>query len=88
MYFVYIIRNSEGRYYIGQTSDVALRLQRHNNGAVFWTKSRGPWELVYTQGFETRSEAMAEERRLKALKSKEALANLVTQSVESRKNRD
>ena len=88
MYFVYVLRNSEGRYYIGQTSNVALRLQRHNNGTVLWTKNRGPWELVYIQRFETRSEAMGEERRLKGLKSKAALAKLVAQSVESRQGRD
>ena len=87
-YAVYVLRNPDGRYYIGQTADLALRLRRHNQGMVFWTKGRGPWEVVYSQQFETRSTAMAEERRLKGLKSRKALEKLVAQSVESRQRRD
>ncbi len=78
-FFVYILRNFTGRYYIGQTSDLSLRLQRHNEGKVFWTKNRGPWEIVYNQSFQTRSEAMAEEKHLKALKSKAAIDKLISQ---------
>ncbi len=78
-FFVYILRNPQGRYYIGQTSNLSLRIQRHNEGKVFWTKSRGPWEIVYSQSFQTRSEAMTEEKRLKALKSTSALEKLIAQ---------
>jgi putative endonuclease len=78
-FFVYILRNSSGRYYIGQTSDLSQRHQRHNEGKVFWTKNRGPWEIVYSQSFQTRTEAMAEEKRLKSLKSKTAIEKLISQ---------
>jgi len=78
-FFVYILRNPAGRYYIGQTSDLSIRLQRHNEGKVFWTKNRGPWEIVYSQSFQTRSEAIAGEKRLKALKSKAAIEKLIAQ---------
>jgi putative endonuclease len=78
-FFVYILRNSIGRYYIGQTSDLSQRLQRHNDNKVFSTKNHGPWEIAYSQSFLTRSEAMAEEKRLKALKSKTAIDKLISQ---------
>ena len=78
-FFVYILRNSIGRYYIGQTSDLSQRLQRHNDDKVFSTKNYGPWEIAYSQSFLTRSEAMAEEKRLKALKSKTAIDKLISQ---------
>ena len=84
-FFVYILKNPEGRLYIGQTSDLQLRLQGHNEGRVFWTKSRGPWKLVHSEVFETRSEAMAQERRLKSLK---ALEKYDSSGVESRRSRD
>lgn len=71
-FFVYILRNVEGRFYIGQTSDPQLRLRRHNQGRVFSTKGRGPWNVIHTEAFETRSQAMAEESRLKSLKSRRA----------------
>ena len=77
---VYILRNPQGRLYIGQTSDVTLRLRRHNQNTVFSTKDRGPWTLVYSKEFPTRSEAMAQERKLKALKSNKALLALVADS--------
>ena len=47
-YRVYVIRNAEGRFYIGLSEDVAARLHRHNTGVSKWTRSRGPWELVWT----------------------------------------
>ncbi|MBI4338331.1 MAG: GIY-YIG nuclease family protein [Chloroflexi bacterium] len=72
------------RYYIGQTSELSLRLNRHNARFVFSTKNRGPWDLVYSQGFATRLEEMAEERRLKGQKSRKALDRLVAHQVESR----
>jgi putative endonuclease len=78
-FFIYILRNSTGRYYIGQTSDLSQRLQRHNEGKVFWTKNRSPWEIIYSQSFQTRSEAMLEEKRLKSLKSKTAIDKLISQ---------
>lgn len=79
MYFVYILQNPQGRLYIGQTSDLELRLRRHNEGKVFWTKGKGPWQLIHSEGFITRSAAMTQERRLKALKSKKALLDYMAQ---------
>ena len=85
---MYILRNPEGRFYVGQTSDVTKRLERHNEGKVFWTRGRGPWKLACARQFQTRSEAMAEEQRLKRLKSKKALEAYVVQQAESRLTRD
>ena len=78
-FFVYVLQNSDDRFYIGQTSDLELRLQRHNEGKVFWTRSRGPWKVVHSERFKTRSEVMKQERRLKGLKSKEALERYLAQ---------
>jgi len=47
-YQVYVIRNEEGRHYIGLSEDVAQRLVDHNTGVSKWTKYRGPWRLVWT----------------------------------------
>ncbi|MBA4250930.1 MAG: endonuclease [Chlorobiaceae bacterium] len=70
MYFVYILRsNLFGRYYIGSTEDVEKRLRVHNSSQAKWTKRYQPWELVYQEKFETRSEAVRRERELKSLKN-------------------
>ena len=79
MYFVYILQNPQGRLYIGQTSDLQLRLRRHNEGKVFSTKDRGLWQLIHSESFATRSAAMTQEKRLKALKSKKAVVDYIAQ---------
>ena len=76
-FFVYILRNPEGRFYIGQTSDLESRLPRHTDGKVTWTKSSGPWSLVHSEEFHTRSAAMAREKEPKAFKSNEVLRKLI-----------
>jgi putative endonuclease len=62
-YQVYVIQNAEGRFYIGLSEDIALRLDQHNSGVSKWTKHRGPWSLIWT------SEAMSltEARKLESL---------------------
>ena len=77
MYYTYILKSiSSERYYIGQTSDLVLRLKRHNENLVKSTKNRGPWEIVYSEEYEIRSEAMQRERYLKSLKSRKSIEEL------------
>jgi putative endonuclease len=64
-YFVYVLRNPEGRLYIGFTTDLNKRLHQHQEGEGGWTRRRGPWELVHYETFTDRSEAMRRERNLK-----------------------
>ena len=67
-YQVYVIQNSAGRYYIGLSEDVKIRLDHHNGGISKWTRLRGPWSLVWTSERLTLSEARKLEHRLKAQK--------------------
>jgi len=43
----YILQNNKGIFYIGLSEDIALRLEQHNSGISNWTRSRGPWSLVW-----------------------------------------
>ena len=84
-FMVYVLYSTKhDRYYVGQTSDLKLRLGRHNDGRVRSTKPYVPWKVVYSESFKTRSEAMRRERELKNKKSKVYLAQL----AESRLGRD
>ncbi|MGZ3951518.1 MAG: GIY-YIG nuclease family protein [Flavisolibacter sp.] len=66
MYYTYIIESiSTGIYYKGSTGDYLRRLEEHNTGINVYTRGKGPWKLVYLQVFETRAEAVKQERRLK-----------------------
>lgn len=53
------------RTYVGWTTDVDARLTAHNNGtgAKFTRGKR--WRVVYVEKFQTRSQAMSREWRLK-----------------------
>ncbi len=72
MYRSYILQNPEGRFYIGHTDDLALRLHSHNRTDKTlgkFTLKHGPWELVWSEEQPTRSSAMARERQIKGMKS-------------------
>ena len=53
------------KYYVGQTEDLIQRMIDHNAGRSKFTKSGRPWELVYHVEFQTRSEAILLETRIK-----------------------
>ncbi len=70
MAWVYMLRGSKGRYYIGATEDLTARVERHNTGFVHSTKRLGlPLELVASRPFTTMLEALLIEQKLKSWKS-------------------
>ena len=78
MFFVYILKSLKtGRYYIGFSDDPARRLDEHNSGRSTSTKAGIPWEKLYEESYQTRSEAMARERQIKSWKSRRAIEELV-----------
>ena len=77
MYTVYVLRNLEGRLYVGQTADILRRVRQHQEGDAGWTRSRGPWELVYTEQFPDRASAVRRERDLKRGRMNQALRRLL-----------
>jgi putative endonuclease len=71
MFWVYVLVNrNAGKHYIGQTNDLTRRLSEHNgqseNPLRFTRKYAGKWELVYSEKYPTRSEAMKREKWLKS----------------------
>jgi len=76
MYYTYVLYSEKfDRIYIGQTHDLNVRLERHNNGLVFSTKPYLPWELIYHETFETRRESMRREKELKTHKGRDFIRN-------------
>jgi putative endonuclease len=66
--FVYLLRCADGTLYCGWSTDPERRLRQHQAGtASRYTRTRRPVELVYMREFESRSEAMREEIRIKLL---------------------
>ena len=77
--YVYMLKCSDGVYYVGVTNDINRRLEEHNEGTKpdAFTFNRRPVELVYWQGFSDYNQAIDWETQLKkwSRKKKEALIN-------------
>ncbi|MEL6557298.1 MAG: GIY-YIG nuclease family protein [Bacteroidota bacterium] len=83
MYYTYILEStSTGRLYIGQTKDLYDRIDRHNRNLNKSTKNQGPWKLLYNTIFETRSEAVTLERKLKGFKNPKKVKEWISRSVD------
>ena len=66
-YWVYVLRSqSTNRRYVGQTDGLQRRFERHNKGLVFATAPYRPWDLIHSEEYATRSQAMQRERALKS----------------------
>ncbi len=65
-YHVYILRCSDGTYYVGHTDDLEARVRRHNDGrGAGYTRARRPVSLVCSEAFPTEALAVARECQLK-----------------------
>jgi len=78
MFYVYILRSKkDGSYYVGYTSHLQKRVERHNQGRSKYTKGKVPLYLVYYKKFQTKREAMKMEKLIKSFKGGEAFKTLI-----------
>lgn len=77
MYWTYLLENSQGKIYIGSTSNIENRVRDHNEKGNRWTSSYENWNLIYKEKFETRSEAMKREKFLKSLKAGQRIKQIL-----------
>lgn len=76
-YYVYILLCEDGSYYTGYTKDIANRVAQHVNGSgARYTKMHKPKEVVFTEEFDSRGQAMKREKAIKKL-SHQQKANLI-----------
>jgi len=79
MYFVYIIYSKKrDSFYVGYTANINSRITKHNTGATISTKSGIPWELVYSEQYVTKTEAIKREKAIKKKKSRKYIEYLIT----------
>ena len=96
MFWVYVLENAKGQFYIGHTNNLENRISSHNRtGKTLgkFTRKNGPWRLVWSEEHADRAIAMQREREIKSWKSvrliRERLLNGTRNSVvESRRRRD
>jgi len=65
-FYAYMLRCRDGSYYVGHTDNLEARLIQHRDVLVpGYTRTRRPVRLVWCEGFRSRDEAFADERRIK-----------------------
>ena len=78
-YTFYILYSSRlDKYYLGHTGDaMEARLRRHNSNHKGFTGGKADWIVVYTEAYETKSEAYQRERTVKGWKSRRRMETLI-----------
>jgi len=73
MYFVYVLYSQKfDKIYIGFTSNLDERFKSHNElGKKGWTISYRPWQIIHTEAFENKADAMKREKELKGGKGRD-----------------
>lgn len=79
LFYVYILKCSDGSYYTGFTNNIEERVMQHNMGLSLsaYTFSRRPVELVWVETFTDPNIAIEYEKKIKgwSRRKKEALIN-------------
>ncbi len=66
MFCVYVIKSKkDSSIYIGYTDNLKRRLTEHNKNQSNYTKGKGPYDLVYFEGYKSMKDAKYRETQLK-----------------------
>ena len=78
MHTIYILFSEKiKRHYIGYTSDLEIRLEFHKIAQNHkFTYNADDWKVLFTITCETKQQALAIEKHLKAMKSKTYIENI------------
>src|SRR5438128_1897575 len=91
-FWVYVLENPAGQFYIGSSDDRKRLEVEHNDanqGRKTYTHKNGPWKLVWREPHPNRSVAMKRERQIKIMNSvKWIRENLLIRSFPTRRSSD
>jgi putative endonuclease len=81
-FWVYVLRSrKDGQTYTGSSGNLANRLKEHYEGRVTATRNRRPLQLIYTEEFGTRAEAVRRERFFKTAEGGVEKQRLIRKSL-------
>ena len=80
-HYTYLILTVDNTLYCGYTDKPEERFEKHKAGiAAKYTRAHKPLKMVYLREFDTKSEALKEEYRIKKLKTVEKKALLLDET--------
>jgi putative endonuclease len=67
MHYVYLIRSikNPNKTYVGYTTNLEERLNKHNSGGSVYTSSDRPWKLITYLCFDNKTKALDFEKYIK-----------------------
>ena len=78
-YYFYIIYSELlDKYYLGYSSNLKDRINKHNTNHKGFTGRAKDWTLVYSEKYNSKEEAYARERQVKAWKSRKLIEKLIS----------
>jgi len=75
-YYVYVLQSKKDKkWYTGFANNLRKRFKEHNSNIVSWTKSRGPFDLIYYEASRNKQDARLREKYFKSEMGKRYLRN-------------
>ena len=58
-FYVYILQSlKDNSFYTGYSSNLLNRVREHNFGSTRYTSHKRPWELIYSEEFDNKRDAL------------------------------
>jgi len=74
MHYAYVLKSQKsGGLYTGYTGNLRKRFKEHNDGSSGYTKTRGPYKLIYYEACLNQEDARSRELYLKSGRGKRYL---------------
>ena len=84
MFYFYILRSlTNGKLYLGQTSDLKSRINSHNKGENAATKPHMPYKLIFYSGFINEKDAINCEKYFKTTAGWKRLHKMIEYTLQS-----
>jgi len=79
MFTVYVLKSrKDGKRYVGMTSKSSKeRMKEHNMGSNKWTRTHKPFDLVYEEVYDNKTEAIKREKFLKSGQGRKFLDSVI-----------
>lgn len=83
MFYVYLLRseNKKDQLYVGYSTDLKNRFERHNKKLVASTKPYAPWELIFYEAYKHKADAKRREEYFKTSPGRKALKIMLRNSL-------
>lgn len=82
MYYTYVLKCADAKFYIGFSEDLKNRIIMHKKGCVKSTKSRLPVELIFYEAYLNKYDALRREKYLKTNKGRITLKSMLREFLQ------